>query len=231
MATWTWALLYVREQETDGYLPEAALRGSWVSETEARRHAAKLVEVGLWERDAHGPDGGGWRICRYSDKNETKATITERREEAAERMRRVRANRVRTTGERSQDVPGSGSGSDLRSEDPDLPTIIPRAIWHLDSKLPDNWREDARAQVEPTGATVDLPGEWRLYLADRMRPEQAKLIGLADWRGWVLRAIKFASEKRERDRERAGRPDTRQQYGGASAAGRRAFAPKTGTES
>jgi hypothetical protein len=117
MATWTWALLYVREQETDGFVPDVALRGSWVGESAAREHAAKLVEVGLWLVE---PDG--WRICRYDQKNETREQIAERRREVRERVSSHRRNKAGNvlpldpkdpllTPPPGALVPGSGSGS------------------------------------------------------------------------------------------------------------------------
>lgn len=107
MATWTWALLYAREQESDGFIPDVALRLSWVGEKQARRDADRLVEVGLWERD----DRGGYRICRYESKNETAAAIAIRRAEARERMQAVRANKQRTSDERTPNSKGSDSGA------------------------------------------------------------------------------------------------------------------------
>ncbi len=115
MGTWLWGLLYVREHQTDGVIPDVSLRYAWVGEKAARRDAARLVEVGLWEDLS-----GSWRICRYSDKNDTAEDIAKRRAEARERMQRVRLNKQRTNGEPPRncvtEVPGSGSGSGSGSD-------------------------------------------------------------------------------------------------------------------
>lgn len=110
MATWLWGLLYARGQQTDGHVPDLALRLSWAGEKESRRHAVLLVEAGLWENT-----DGGWRILKYAEKNSTKNEVDENKARARERMQRVRANRTRTNGEpppkNFAEVPGSGSGS------------------------------------------------------------------------------------------------------------------------
>lgn len=128
MATWTYGLLYSRGQELDGFVDREALRGSWVGERVALKHAEKLVEVGLWEAI-----DGGWTITNYSKKNETKAAIDERR--AIDRERKARKRSERPVSERNPDdvraesggsppgIPGSGSGygsgSDLSRRDPE----------------------------------------------------------------------------------------------------------------
>jgi hypothetical protein len=116
MSTWLWGLLYARGQETDGLVPDVALRGAWVGEKEARRHAVRLVEVGLWE-----DTNGGWRICRYEAKNETKEQIAERRRETRERVsnhRRNRSGNALLTSATAALVPDSDSDSDSGSSLP-----------------------------------------------------------------------------------------------------------------
>lgn len=60
---WVWGLLYCRKHELDGELPEGVVLSSpWGAGGKANaKVAAKLVEVGLWERTAF-----GWTICRYA---------------------------------------------------------------------------------------------------------------------------------------------------------------------
>lgn len=138
------------------------------------------------------------------------------------------ANERRT----NADVPTSTSPSDLGSGslEPDLvqasQVTTPRARepafeippepesrvvaiepWTLDTPIPDAWRVDADGQITPTGETVDVAEQWRRYLADRLRPDQRKLVSGADWRGWILGAIGFARRDRQREsdmRARAG---------------------------
>jgi len=109
----------------------------------------------------------------------------------------------------------SGEDQDPPSSSPMPPTPPPR--WHLDSLIPEAWAKDARVQAESRGKQdrVDVSTEWSLYLADRMRPDQPKKIGLADWRGWVIRACTtFAG------RGSGARGAPREQPGGASARAR-----------
>lgn len=167
MSTWLWALLYSREQETDGYIADAMIRLAWAGEAEARKHARKLIEVELWEADA---ERGGWRVCRYSDKNETRSSIAVRRAEAADRMTRVRANRMRTPSPCSSEhppntrsvdrtaVPGSGSGSGSVISDPEIPEEI-----HSAREVPDSPPLRPLAVVpDPSGPPPDW---WDLVLA------------------------------------------------------------------
>jgi hypothetical protein len=171
MATWTWALLYARSQQTDGLVPHVALRGAWVGEREARRHAAKLVEVGLWEAC-----DGGWRICRYAEKNDTRAVIDENRARSRERMHRVRANKQRTNGEphgpEQPAVPGSGSGSGSGSglsRDPDLPDrSLMRARAAPDpAAAPPDWWEGVLATVAQNAEPLPAGEAWLRYAGHR----------------------------------------------------------------
>lgn len=115
MSTWLWGLLYTREQELDGFVPESALRGAWVGEKMAKRHAEKLCSVGLWQ-----PADGGWKVARYADKNETKQEVADRRAFERDRKQKARASRLSSsdcptgtpTGT-STGRPGSGSGSEI----------------------------------------------------------------------------------------------------------------------
>ena len=99
MATWLWALLYSRKHELDGAVPDSAFRLSWVGEATSKEHSSRLVEVGLWKRSR-----AGIVILNYGKHNETREQIAQRREIAAERMRRVRANTPRTNSEHTANV-------------------------------------------------------------------------------------------------------------------------------
>lgn len=201
MATWTWALLYVREQETDGFVPDIALRGAWVGERAAREHARKLVEVGLWDEAEE-----GWRIRRYDEKNDTKDAIAARREETRERVARFRRNGSRNavtegacnallTQPSAALVPGSRSrsgsersdsregvqGEGLRPIRPDEPLTAARA----------GYVETVRMG---TGANLDAEAIWRNYVNDRIA--KSMVFGSegaidADWRKWVDREPGF----------------------------------------
>lgn len=167
MATWTWGLLYARDQETDGFVPALALRGAWVGEKVALQQAKRLVQVGLWMVD---DERDGWRICRYDQKNDTKAAIEQRRQETRERVARFREARnasvTRYTdagnGVSNGVVPGSGSpsgsGSDSssgRDPEPDRsPTPIRWQVGTAGSQRARNVFEDAVTVA--TGGTFAL---------------------------------------------------------------------------
>lgn len=134
MGTWTWGLAYIRDQESDGFIPDYMISDCFVGETQGRKDAAKLVAAGLWDviLDGQGPDGeGGWRMCRYEEKNETKAQIDSRR--LTDRVRKTpkpeadsdsNSNTIPTGSAGGFPGSDSGSGSDLgssRSEEPPKP--------------------------------------------------------------------------------------------------------------
>lgn len=216
---WEWGLKYSGLYETDGELPmDAVLTSAWGAGGKANlRVATKLVEVGLWERTEH-----GFRSLRWAEMgNPTKAEIEEsrkiEREGRAQRRKRTASAPVSTpdSSECPARTPGgvpyslshspSGSGSGSREG-------VQGEIT-LDSPLPDRWRDDARAQVEPSGQVIDIDEQWRLYLTDRLRPESPKRVSAADWRGWVIRGIGFARKARSR-----GDPAPRQRLGSAANA-------------
>lgn len=190
MATWLWALLYAREQESDGFIPSVALRLAWSGEKQARRDAEKLVDVGLWER---GDDG--WRICRYEAKNETASAIAQRRKDARERMQSVRANRERTNnnvreGERSV-VPGSLSGSDLQGGAGGMRALRP------DEPLTPQRRKDFEGLTSTTGRAREIEVEWRGFVDHRISTSklfEGEPAIDADWRNWVRRGNQYASK-------------------------------------
>lgn len=92
------ALCYCARNLTDGRIDERGLRTVAIT-AKLRRvapYAAELVEARLWavRRDGH-------EIRDYLDYNPASAQVKEDREAARSRMREVRANKRRTTGERS----------------------------------------------------------------------------------------------------------------------------------
>lgn len=88
MATWTWMLLYTKEQQLDGFIPLVALRLSWSGEVASTAHARRLVEVGLLaEVD------GGFTITRYAEKNWTRAQVEEKQTATRARVAKFRESR------------------------------------------------------------------------------------------------------------------------------------------
>lgn len=213
MATWTWALLYVREQETDGFIPDVALRGAWVGERDALKHAATLCLVGLWEKT-----DGGWRITKYDSKNDTKASIDARRAEARDRMGRVRANRVRTSheprGSEQSAVPGSRSGS---VEVRDQVGVLSRPASERPDpggKAPDWWDAVLATIGMNTGVDLEPGTAWLRYAGHRHgKGLPATREDALYWLPTVMvpeakKSLADAARQRERDakfdRQRAG---------------------------
>lgn len=117
MGLWTWALLYSRQQELDGFVPRWSLRLAWCGEARALEHADKLVLVGLFAFDA---DRDGWVVLNYAAKNETRDEIAERRQ--LDRTRKRPAG-IRTESKRTpegfppQGIPDSDSDSGSGSQE------------------------------------------------------------------------------------------------------------------
>lgn len=216
MATWTWGLLYVREQETDGVIHAEALERSWCPK-EAKAHAATLVLVGLWEKHDE-----GWRICRYEDKNDTKKVIAENRQRVRERVAQFRRNShrnglpsedvTRYSSVTNETVPGSSSRSSFKSsEEIKSPEEIPSA---REAASPPGWFlaaiEVAREAACPV-SDEDIPARWLQYQGSAANRNFAPTkAGAQSWlcstiRGERSRAASEAEElerRRQRDQER-----------------------------
>lgn len=185
------------------------------------------VEPAIAELLAPGPDGEPPRLVFDAERNvliDAQAAERQRAVKSTERAKQSKAARAEAEAALANvpnvaNVPGGGgnvanvvspllSSSEIEDQDPPIrsPMRARDPGWHLDSPLPDNYREDARAKIEPSGADVDISAQWGLYLADRLRPEQVKRIGLQDWRGWILRAIQYAVQ--DRSKRRAAGHDT-----------------------
>jgi len=105
---WVWGLAYCQQHLTDGYIPLAAIKAASVL-----RVASQLVQARLWDvREA-----GGWDVHDYTDWNDSREEVNDKRTRARERMRGVRANFVKRT---STEVPirlGSDPGSLIVKEE------------------------------------------------------------------------------------------------------------------
>lgn len=88
MATWTWALLWTRAKERNGFVASEALRGAWVGEKTAARDMARLVACGLVA-----PVDGGWQILHYEEKNDTREDVEARKATQRERKAKWDAKR------------------------------------------------------------------------------------------------------------------------------------------
>lgn len=82
------AITYCAANETDGFIPDAALPLLGVgARTPVKKLAQRLVEVGRWERD---DEHGGHRVHDYLHYNEAHAQAEERREREREKKAKQR---------------------------------------------------------------------------------------------------------------------------------------------
>lgn len=219
MSTWLWALLYVREQETDGEIPKLALRLAWAGEKDARKHAEILVSVGLWEKSPE-----GWRICRYDAKNDTKAAIEANRKKVRDRVtahrRNASCNALHTpsvTDSTVTTVPGSRSRSDCDSGSPEGVQGEPTALTFevgRDVELrpepappttatPPPWFATAAETASmAVGEVSELPARWASYRSSRSRKGWS--MGHEDAVGWLCDVVRSERAKAASAREYSG---------------------------
>lgn len=205
MSTWAWALCYIRDQQTDGFISDAVIGAAWSGETQARKDAARLVAVGLWEVVAvgDGPDGdGGWRLCKYEIKNDTRATIemrmAEDRARKTSRSKKIPNGIQSDTRGNSVGFPdsdsGSLSGSDLesRSREPDSARATPRA----DNDAPPGLAAPTSLVAVPD-AMAQPPDWWDAVIATLEASTGVRLPERASW-------LSYAGHRGEK-----GKPATR----------------------
>lgn len=108
-AAWLWfcGVCYCREHLTDGFLPKAVIPTLALNLPSPWKHAAKLVEVNLWE-DAI----GGFQVHDFLQWNPSKADVLTNRMSEADRKRTERGRPKGQTPESSRVRAGdAGSGS------------------------------------------------------------------------------------------------------------------------
>lgn len=229
---WTWGMAYAQLQRTNGRLPRIAVLGAMGAKRNIML-AKALVDVGLWSENEDGSWQIGKYAKKNQTTEEIEAKLEARREANAERQRMYRLRNAgnapvtRVTEKASRVTVTNVTGPELPPE-PELPLPererapahvtrdrvqrpspgedVVEPIWSLDAALPGGWGADADGVLMASDVRdrIDVPAQWRLYLADRLRPEQTKAISPQDWRGWILRSVQFARKDRERDRERDG---------------------------
>ncbi len=219
MATWCWALAYIRAHSLNGFLPREAIAASWVGEKQALKDIKVLVseKVGLF---AEVEGGAGWQMLKYEQHNDTKTTIDGRREAARLRMQKVRdkakaandganvrANDLRTFGEHdangSPGVPVSDSLSDLGSGSlpssqlsPDHPDSPPCPAEPDPLTSPPAWRAEQLDAVDlAMGRLPKDPAQcWAMFVTQSQR--DARAITPEAWKAWVVRQIGFDTAER-----------------------------------
>lgn len=202
-----WGMLLSGQQETDGEISMVAVLSSpWGYGGQRNiKAAAKLVEVGLWERTDK-----GFRICRWTEQgNATKAQLDEHRTAARDRMRAkrssspppaVRSQSVRANIERtSLDVPTSTSyctsGSDLQGGA---------------GGPPDWWAGAVDAAAMAVGV-VDEPGaRWLEYDASRERKGWSR--NHRDAVGWLTAVVRDERKRAKSASSARGADVTKQPF-------------------
>lgn len=121
------ALLYCGRYETDGRIPKSSLPELGVRSKEV----AGLEGSGLWR-----PENGSFWIHDFLHYNPSSASLRARREEAAQRMRKVRANSERTSPELDPKFEKGSPNPDptrTRIPEPVLPSIEEGIAVDVDS--------------------------------------------------------------------------------------------------
>lgn len=148
LAGWLYVcgLTYSARLLTDGFIPQGQVR-KLADVDNAMDLAARLLEVGLWERT-----DGGFRIHDYLEYNPSAAHIKEERKAAQERMRKVRSREVQANNEdvRLNNERSSPAGS------PEVHQ--PRPVPSRPTPVPD-LRDDIPPLVPPVGGDDSLSEE------------------------------------------------------------------------
>ncbi|MBW3663553.1 MAG: hypothetical protein KY469_10675 [Actinobacteria bacterium] len=204
------AVIHCARYETDGHVQAAQLPRLAVGITSPKRHAAKLVEAGLWEPD---PDGDGWWVHDFLEYHPSSEQQQEKRAEARERMRRVRANK----GRRSREQNANGKANRSRSSPYPVPDPVPEPQDQDQNPLsPDGDDELVLVDEDDEQTLSTFQAWWELY-----PPRNGKRIGkgkaLQAWRrlsleqrrrAWIGARNLAASDQLPKDPVRFLRPDT-----------------------
>lgn len=188
---WSLAGAYAMRELTDGWVP-AYWVGTWPS---GKRHAAKLIEVGLWRAEER-KGLPGYAFHDWLDIQRSAASVHAERAEGRERARRSRQQRAaERSGERAPEAPpdvrseshdsraltraltpggssGEGTSGTERATPRDDPR--PRCPEHA------NWPPDQR--IPACGACKQLRLEAEQHAADQ---QQHDLAQRAAWRAAV----------------------------------------------
>ena len=101
LGLWVLAGSWSADQLTDGWVPDyIAAR----FDPQYEQHAAALVRAGLWQEGERDSDHG-WLFHQWGEFQQSAEKVKQKREEARERMRRVRANKKRTSREVRDGLP------------------------------------------------------------------------------------------------------------------------------
>lgn len=154
-AAWLWAcaIAYCNRQLTDGHIPAAALGTLGTFKTPARKLAATLVAVGLFDQD--GPD---YRVHDYLRHNPDRSTVHARMRDAADRKAAYRARKSH----RDEAVPRRDGDADVpvgHHEDTGGTDASSRAT-RTDSTPTPTPTDTPRARASASAAVVPIDSKW-----------------------------------------------------------------------
>jgi hypothetical protein len=188
---WVAALAYSCGQELDGRVPAHAIGAILaLGPNKGRALCAKLVSVGLFERD-----GDGYVIAKFAEKNATKAELDARRKETAGRVNAHRQGR-----------PGNALHGSL--QEPPVTRVVLNSLSpdlrSPSSPIPPDLRltPEARASAETLGVR-DVDGEWVKFVAHHRANGTRAADFYALWTKWSVMARNYERRDRERDARRA----------------------------
>lgn len=107
-AAWLWlcGVCYCREHLTDGFIPDAAVPALAMNLPSPKKHAARLVEVRLWEAA-----DGGYQVHDFLDWNPSRSEVMSLRDKERDKKRTQRGTTEGHIGDASRAYAGArGSG-------------------------------------------------------------------------------------------------------------------------
>lgn len=198
MGLWLLAGSHCMSYLTDGFV-EAWFVQSW---PHGEVLAGKLVQAGLWlEVD------GGWQFHDWGKFQPTRESVKADRQAAAERMRRVRANRKGGSGEQIANVSelfGDGSPTPSPSPSPSPKTDLTTTKSQSASPVPvDNVRTDSNQETEEQVAGARALAATQQLDLDKIRELAA---AKCDRRLGYGEALRLGSLIVAKSRVRVGKP-------------------------
>ena len=213
MGLWLFCLAYTRDQELDGFVPDAIVRAAWGGRSNLKL-ADRLVGADLLQRV-----DGGYIVVRYAQKNDTKADVQRRKREEADRKAAFRAKKRTGVREESGRSPlgvpvghaweSHGSPAGVRDTEPE-PEPEPEPDFVLSAPAapatpePAKRVERRRPKTHPPefGSEAewakrwDIPadhGEFEAFVDYFRREGKACSNWTAAWRTWLRNAKRFAT--------------------------------------
>lgn len=171
MGLWVLAGSWSCDMLSDGFVPDYIAQSL---DPDADTHAAALVRAGLWEV-AEQDEDEGWRFVGWDEYQPLKSDVEKKREDARERMARVRGKKTAGSGDvranseaTSRDVPLTPTRPDpspSTTEDAPLREDVEAICTRLADRIEGNgvkrpnitksWRDEGRKLIDLDGYTVD----------------------------------------------------------------------------